>query len=697
VARIPHVGGTNSTFGNRGPDRIGPYKPNTSGMTAGQEALADAANTTLRVVGNLQAQRQQETEQLARAKATNAILDDELETKSIAQDISQKIADGSLPWSQAQEEFQTRLSQREPQEIDGLDPVAMEHYQGGIKRNRFAISATIDGVVETAKRADFKGQILATRDKLGKFASDPNADLDKIVAQGAALKDFAHAGGLGATFDKDQQEFSDRVFSDNAKARLVAGRDSMEALTQLEQDLTVKGGRYAGRLDADKTNALLSAVQVRKAQLETKAQHAADKGEATAARVLSKFEAQISSTVPAPMEVMTEWTEAMKAGTPEQQAEFRELLKGEVEVRQVLAQPPAQQRAYVQQLQAKQQREGATLAQQANLRRMESAVESSLKQLKEAPLEFFGQRTGQAIEPLDLQSLMSGDTETVKGQIAQRMDMLATIRKQYGDEAGNAPLLPQEASMLAGALAKAPPQAAVKLFGTLSKTFEDPVAYRAAMQQIAPDSPVRAFAGMIFAEQRATTLQPGSLFSGAVKANAGDIAKTLLEGEALLNKSKGDKAEDGKGAPFPMPSPSEMTTEFESVVGTAFAGRDGARETAFQAVRAYYAGSAAKSGDITGELDSKRVREAVRAVLGEPVDVNDSEVFPPWGMDEDEFTDKLESAWSTQAQNLTPGAPVDFDDYALRQAGNGVYLVVAGNGQFLTDRNGKTVRLTVTR
>jgi hypothetical protein len=679
MPRIPHAGGTNSSFGNRGPDRIGPYQPDTRGMTAASEALADAAGTARNIVANIAAQRQQETEQLARAKATNAILDDELETKAIAAEISQQVADGSLPWAQAQEQLQTRLSEREPQKIDGLDPVGEEHYQGGIKRNRFAITATLDGVVESAKRADFKGQILATRDKLGKFASDPNADLDKIVAQGAALRDFASAGGLGATFDKDQQDFADRVFTDNAKARLVANRDSIDGLTQLERDLTEDGGRYAGRLDADKTNALLSQVQTRKAQLEAKIQHVADKGEAAADRVLTKFEAQISSGLPAPIDVMTEWADKVKAGTPEQKEQFRELLKGEVEVRKVLATTPTEQRTYVQQLRAKQQTEGATLTDQANLRRLETAVETGLKQLKEAPLEFYGQRTGTAIEPLDLQSMLSGDVATVRGQIAQRMETLATIRKQYGDEAGNAPLLPQEAAALSGALSRATPATAVKLFGSLSMAFDDKAAYRAAIQQVASDAPVRATAGLLYADKRI------------------DTATTLLDGEALLNKSKGDKAEDGKGAAFPMPSPSEMETEFADLVGSAFAGRDEARQIALQSVRAYYAGKAAKSGDITGELDTKRMREAVRAVIGEPVEVGDAEVFPPWGMDEDDFTDKLESAWSQYSAHLQQGASTDFDDYSPRQVGEGVYLLVASNNQFLLDRNGRPVRLMVNR
>src|SRR5690606_5936422 len=106
-----------------------------------------------------------------------------------------------------------------------------------------------------------------------------------------------------------------------------------------------------------------------------------------------------------------------------------------------------------------------------------------------------------------------------------------------------------------------------------------------------------------------------------VKASSGDVARTILEGEALLNPSRSDKKQDGKGAAFPMPPPADIRAELDTFVGRAFAGRPGAYEVAEQAVRAYYAGASAKVGDVSGELDRKRMQEAVRAVIGEPVDI----------------------------------------------------------------------------
>lgn len=699
---IPHIG-SNATFGQRGPDRPTQFNPETSGMSAGMNALAQAAGTTFEVaqkIGRKQQQaaaaRQVEAESLARAKAANALLDDETQIDVLANEVGARIADGSLPYQQAEEEFQTELSQREAPTFENLPPDDAIRFQGGLKRNRIAGSAKIGGLVATARRADFKGQIEAIRDKLGKVASDPNADLDMIVARGAGLRDFAEEAGVGDTFAQDQQDFADRVYSNNAKARLIAGRDNLTALKQLEHDLTAKGGRYTGHLDADKTNSILSQVLTAQGRIESRIQHDADKGEAAAQRVLAKFEKQVSSAVAPPMDTMADWTEVMRDGTPEQQAQFRELLQGQAQVRAILREPPAAQRAYVQKLRAQQQREGATLADQGNLRRLESAVDANLQQLRESPLTFHAERTGEAIDPLDLQSLMTGDLSAVSAQISERVTTLATMRRQYGPEVGNAPLLPQEAAALSGALAQSTPGNAMKLYGALNMAFDEPAAYRAAMQQIAPDSPVRALAGMIYAEQHTTTVSSGGLFGDPVKASSGDVARTLLQGEALLNRSPDAKDSDGKGAAFPMPSNTEMRDAVAQEVGEVFAGRPRAYETALQAVRAYYAGSASKAGDVRGELDTDRVREAVRAVLGEPVDVNgNGEVLPPWGMGEEDFSDAIESAWQVQAGSLAEGIPAEFDNYGLVQAGDGVYYVVAAGGEFLPTRGGDPLRLVV--
>ena len=680
---------------------------------------SDAAGRAITQVGQMgmqmadQALRQQKAERdraedeaaaLARAKAQNAVLDDEIASKAIADEIRTRIADRSLPYDKAQEELQTRLSMREREQVAGLDPVGQENYNRALQRNRFSLNSEIDAVVTTARRSDFREQRIATRDRLGKLASDPNADIDKIVRAGAELQVLAEAGGDAAVFGKEQQEWADRAYRDNASSRIIANRDSLEGLTAVEKDLSEKDGRYFGKLDASAANALVSQIQVRKDQLENAQRADADKRESVAQRAINAMESQLATGVPAPVEQRLAWLEQVKGTTFEQQA--GQYVEMEKQSQALLRMGPAQQREFLQRMQAEQQTKGATVDQQRLYNGLKSASDARIKMLRDQPLQHYATTTGATIQPLDVQALVSGDVGKVQAQIAERMNILATQRKQYGAEAGSQPLLPQEATMLAAALRDAPPTKSLELFGAMSVAFADERAYTAALQQISPGAPVRAVAGTLYAKQRSTTLQSAGMFSGAVKASSGDIARTMLIGEKLLAPSKPGES---KGAPFPMPAPKQFATAFETQVGTAFRNNPGAYEMSLQAARAYYAGKANEAGDVTGGLDEKLVGEAVRAVIGEPVEINGADVFPPWGMSADTFQDKLEQVWTEtvigdrvagvilpKAKAVLPeGVSADLDDYTLQQAGDGRYYVIAGNGSFLYTAQGQPMILTV--
>lgn len=691
MPRIPHVGGTDSTFGQRGPDRPSQFSPDVRGVGADAAGLQQVAG----VAANIAQQYQQENEALARAKASNALLDHELRVQETTNLQRARLNRGEVDWRQAENEARTAYAELETPVIQGLNPADTERLRGGFRRNIAAGEASIRTAVIGARRADGEGQWTTLQDTLGKLNGQPGADTERINQQAEAFRPAALQFGIPAEkFDKELQSFKDRNWTNQAIGRAIGARDDLAGLNQLKTDLTANDGFYSNKLDTDKRNAILSQVETSMSRLEAKQQHQADRRDAIALRAMNQAEQQIATGVLAPLDVMTKWAEATK-GT-QYEGEFQQLLKSQAEVQAILNQPPQAQQQYLLQLQARQRQTGATVAEQGNLRRLQTAVETNLRMLRDSPLEFFTSRTGEVVKPLDMQSLSSGNLDAVKTQISERMTTIAALRKQFGPETGSAPLLPAEASALASYLSTATPTMATKLFGSLAQAISDPAAYGAAMQQIAPDSPVRAFAGMVYAQQRQTTLEAGGLFTGAVKASSGDIARTLLEGEALLNKSKADKGADGKGTAFPMPTPKDMAAEFDAAVGAAFRGRPGAADAALQAVRAYYAGKAAKDGDLSGELDSGRIREAIRATLGEPAVINGAEVFPPWGMDEDTFGDKIETGWLQLAKTLPAGVSTDFDDYTLMQRGNNSYYVVAANDQFVVGKDGRPVQLVVT-
>lgn len=424
-------------------------------------------------------------------------------------------------------------------------------------------------------------------------------------------------------------------------------------------------------------------------QAEARAQRLQDKREAAALRAIDAYDRQIATGIQAPDDFYVKLADATR-GTSQEGA-FRERIQQEIEVRKVATLPPDQQRAYVQKLEAAQQRDGATVTQQANLARMKRSIESNLQLLRYAPLVYDANRTGQSVQPIDVNALLQGNADGVQAQIAERMVDLTAIRKRYGAEAGNSPLLPQEASALASAVAQATPKQVAHLFGTLNSAINDPDAYRAVMQQIAPDSPVRALAGIIYVRQKPAW--QGGVINGAPGANAGDVAVKLLRGEALLNPGKAAGGEDGKGGAFKMPPPTDMDKRIADAVGDAFAGRPNDYRTALQAVRAYYAAASADAGDMTGDVDTDRLRESVRAVIGEPARVGGRDVIPPWGMDADTFEDLADLY--IEARFKAAGIKNPGGTGLMNVRGrDGVYVLIRGM-EPLTDKRGQPLIIRI--
>lgn len=689
--RIPGVGGgQRNAFGNRGPDRLGPTQFDTRGMTAAQEGLADGAQRLAQAAGMVAARQQQVDEEghaLARAKATNAAMDYDERLSATMRELEARRLDGSLKTGDYENEARAALDDIVPPEMRELDPVGREQYTGMLKRSRMRADDSIRTLVGTAKREEWKGQLGLLRDNYGKSASDPNANPAIALAHFDSLEDEYQLAGMGGQFAKDRQEFMDGWFNNNARARFAAGRDDDAALGQLEHDLTADDGYYTGKLDANQRTLLLQQVLGRRDALSRRAQEAAGKAEAVAERALTQFESQIATGVMAPIDTMGVWQQAVGGGTPEQRERFDALLQGEAELRQVRKLAPEHQRAYLNELEVRQQADGATVTQVGNLRRLQSVIEADMKRLRESPLEHDAILNGRTVAPLDMQGLLSGDVSGLQQQFAERLVALTRIRRQFGPAAGNAPLLPQEASALASALSQSGTRGTSQLFGALSKVIPEPEAYRAAMQQIAPDSPVRALAGTLYARQRVGGSPDGAITAASVQGAYGDVAMYLLKGEALLNPSKEADRANGKSAAIPMPPPERMAKAIEQQIGKAFAGRARDYETAVQAVRAYYAAKSADEGDMKSELNPPRLQQAVRAVIGERARYEGQDVIPPWGMSADEFEDKAETfvqARLRAAQIEDPG------DVALMnvRGRDGVFLLTRGM-EPLVDRNGQ--------
>lgn len=654
---------------------------------AGIEALG---NEGLRITGNLMKEQQQENESLARARAANAVLDREIQQKTLAADLIARTQAGEIKYDQVLESYDSASQFLDTPEVGKLDPVTQLNLDKGMKRVDFQTRASIETAAQGAKKVEFKGQADGALDKLAKLAGMPGADIEKINAQADSL-DAIGALPYGGAWAKKKQDFRDQNWANQAIQKSGAARQDMEALRQLEYDLTAQDGFYIDKMDVDKRNAILNQVISRRIQLENRNNHQETKREAKAERAIGDVDKQIASGIPAAPEMWAGWAETVKGTSFE--PELKRLIKGEIEVQQILRQPIDKQTAYIQGAEQKLLSKGGSVKDKANLDRMKTAVAANIKQLQETPLVFNQNRIGEEVAPVDLQGLFDPAKGTEMNlQLRDRMATITAMQKQYGPQVKMKPLLPQEVAQLGAVLDKATYRQRSDVLKGLRFAFGEDAGYMAAMRQIAPDSPVRAMAGMIAAKERSITLER-NVFSSDIVSKSGDVADTLLLGEDLLNKSKETKAQDGTSKTFPMPAEKEFKLSFSKFAGNVFAGRPGGYDVAMQAVRAYYVGRAATDGDVSGEIDGARMKQAIGAVLGEVVDYKgNGEVLAPWGMSSKDFKLKAKEALTGELsrRGILDAVGGNLDALGLKSYGDSTYYVISGRS-YLYDKNGKPV------
>ena len=444
---------------------------------------------------------------------------------------------------------------------------------------------------------------------------------------------------------------------------------------------------YQGSMSADDLVRVGGMIETKIDRIQQKAEMAQLRAEAKAERTLSKIDAQISSGIPATPEMWNTWASSVR-GTPAQ-TEFNQRVTQEVETQKVLRLPIDQQVSLINEKTAELQQKGGTVADAANLNRLARAVDSSAKMMNNAPLDYFQQRLGGDVQPLDLNS---DDAPAILGD---RLAAIQGMQQKFGPTVAMKPLLPQEAKQISAQLEGMSPDDQSNLFARLHAGLGDDKAYAGAMQQIAPDSPIRALTGLIAGKQRSMTLQK-KWFSPDIEATSGDVAKTMMVGESILNRSKMQKAEDGSPRSFPLPKQADFQTAFSSAMGDVFAGQPQSYELAMQATKAYYTGAAAQRGDISGEVNSRQMKNAIKASVGEVVDFNGSSTLAPWGMAGDKFEqvarDQLVN--TMKAQGMSDQDQALASAFSLRQYKDGVYYVMQGQ-QFKYGADGKPLMINV--
>lgn len=663
----------------------------------GPSAVAGALQEAGRVLGNLAEQEREQDFALARAKAGNALLDYEIAVKEKTADIQGRIKRGELDYNVAEQTYESEIGEIELPGVEGMDPITSVNFGKGVKRHRAFGARTVFATVQQAKRDDGAAQVLAAKDKLGKLAGMPGADIEAINARADLLVDMARAAGIPEDdARRDIQAFKDANWYNHATQRAMEAAQSPEALAQLQHDLTATDGFYAGKLDTDKRNVVLRAVLGDQQRLENKALHEADRREAKAARTIGEIEKQIAYGQPATAEMWAAWGESVRGTAAE--SEFAALQQSELEVQDMLRRPIEEQQDFIAQREAELAQKGGTVADMLNVNRLKTAFAANVKQMQEEPLQFAAKRTGAAVEPLDLQTAMTQPEgpAALTAQLQDRMTTLTALRGEYGDAVQLKPLLAPEADFVSRTLKSATPQDQGRLLGMLRMAAGDSATYQAIVAQIAPALPVVGLAGMRMAAGENVLLHDQFGSGNDISRTGPQVAETMLLGQSLLSQ----ESKDGQPKAFKVPEPADFDKAFDRAAEGLFAGNPAAYMVAEQAVRAYYVGAAAQRGTMSTKLSDELFAEAFKAAIGSPVEVRGVNVLPPWGMGEDAFLDAIQQRAALAIQ----GAGYDRvrSEALLRRAvprnfGDGTYRLVF-DGEFVTDpRTGRDLVIDLKR
>lgn len=585
-------------------------------------ASQQTADTIVNAGLNMIDQRTKEDQALARVKASNSLIDRESQIKTIATDLDEQIRVGKLSYDKAPEAYNAAVSKLDALDTTGLDPAQQGEIGNSLKRIQLGGMANIQASVAKGRILSAQSDLASRMDKLGKDAAMSGADVE-LINRRMDAEDVDTAGHLafGEAWASKKQQFKDNNWTTHATQRVIEARESVGSLQKLEHDLTAEDGFYARKLDPDKRNQLLNTVSGRIFQVKEHQQRQAEIRETRAERALTQMDRQAATGVPPTPADQQRWR-SITAGTSVA-GEYGTRIQEMNQVQDLLRQPPAVAQQYIDKQRQQMQSNGATVAQQANLNRLQTAVDNNIKLMRENPLTFNAMRTGSDVAPLDVSGVTTPEGQKKLGdQIAERFDVVNSVRKAYGPEVARNPWKPEEQTMLASLLANADDGTKLQVLGAIVASSPSGADAAAAIKPIAGDQPITVLAGM-------------AQFRGLKGPDGTDVPKTLLAGAKVLT----DKS-------TPMPKDNLFRESFNEHVGNSLTPGTPQREQAYVAYKSLYAGMAGPKGvkhdGPSPEIDSKLSDQAIALATGGVGERAGAKVIKPYGMSDDDFNNSVD-------------------------------------------------------
>lgn len=589
-----------------------------TGDNSGQaRAAQQLASTILGTALTLFDQKNKEDQALARVNANTALIDRESQIKTIAFDLDEQVKTGKLTYDKLEEAYTGAVSKLEPLQTPGLDAAQQGEIGNTLKRLQQGGMERIKSIASVARVDSAKGDLATRMDLLSKDAAMPGADVDKLNAR-MDSEEIDTVGHLayGEMWASKKQAFKDGNWATHATQRVVEARDGLGTLQKIEHDLTAEDGFYSKKLDPDKRNQLLNTVTGRIYQVKEHQQRQAEIRETRAERILTQMDRQAATGVPPPPALQQQWQAAL-SGTSAA-GEFKPRMAQMGEVQTLLRAPMAVQQQYIDNKRRQMSVNGASVAEQANVDRLQTAVDANKKMLRDDPLTFNAMRTGADVEPLDISGVTTPDgQQRLMGQISDRFDVVNSVRKGYGPEVSRVPFKAGELSMLSAALTSADDGTKLQIFGAIAAGAPSGADFAATAKALAPDQPITVLAGM-------------AQFRGLKGKDGTNIPQTLLAGAKVLT----DKS-------TPMPKDAMFREAFNKSVGNSLVPGTPQREQAYLAFKSLYAGMSGPKGikhdGAAPELDENLSKQSVEMATGGIVERGGAKVIKPYEMEEATF------------------------------------------------------------
>ena len=648
-----------------------------------QSQIAQARQAMqLAIAEEKQAEREAAAEQrrkdaeLRRAKGVEAYATFQADLDETAAELGTALAEKRIKRDDLQGEFEKRLTDLKAKRLEGLD----DEQKASVGAHFITAERSARARLRSAVALDQKQERVASvQGALEGYQRLALSDPAGAIRQAHMLLDAEGPGIMGA--DKvgaEKQKFAENAWASHFTSRLVAARNDGGALAKLEQQIASNE-----TLDPDRKSLLTGRIAGMRETIAARAARAEESRLRTLQAQIDASDRLIMSGYQPSVQQFDALTRAAK-GTPyeavvRQQAQFSAFIGG------FMTAPPLQREQAITETTAR-VRQNPTPENVQMLDRMRALHKNLDEAVKDDPISFAGRQGLATVQPINWQ-----EVGTLKDQLAARADIARGMAGQYG--APVKVLTKEEAKQLTEIMRTGRTEDRVQMLGALKAAIPDPQAYQATMQQIAPDSPVTAWAGAIMG--RRPQVQR-NVFTPNVETQATRAAELLLKGEGLLNPTRAEQKGDGRRQPFPMPPDKDLREAFAGEMGAAFGGRADAYQVGLQATKAMYAAlSAEEDKDYSGQLDSTRLKRAIRLATGGVADVGGVKTVLPWGMDESTFRD----AAYKRLTDLREAGAIGFPQQQLSRmgfeaAGDGQYLVRSGTG-YLLDKKGTPVRLNL--